>query len=406
MKYKTFIFERCSIDLKRRVMVFRYSLDNKVRFIEKIHLDKKYGFSQLSKEKKDALLVAIRSLHIMLGISYYKMYCPKKVIINGYGLDGTQVRFFEKIYRNGLGEFYYLNKLRPPRKIGFPVSNIQNNFASYLRLRHRSVVPVGGGKDSIVTIEKLKTGKKDFVLFSLDADRSRQQTATVAGESMITFERELSQNLFKLNKKDAYNGHVPFSAILAFLLPVVCILYDFDTAVLSNEASADEHNVSIGTFKVNHQYSKSHEFEKDFREYAQKYILADFHYFSLLRKYKEIKIARLFSKYKKYFPVFSSCNVVKTRKYKDVNIKWCGSCPKCLFSYLILSPYISKDEMRRIFKKDLLEDVSLQKTFRELLGRGKHKPFECVGEYAECRTSLQMLKKKIDYKSDYLVKTN
>jgi hypothetical protein len=257
-----------------------------------------------------------------------------------------------------------------------------------------------------VTIEKLKARKEDFMLFSLDSDASRQQTAAVAGKSMITFERELPPNLFKLNKKGALNGHVPFSAILAFVLPIVCILYDFDTAVLSNEASADEHNISICSFKVNHQYSKTYEFEKDFNAYARRYILHDFSYHSLLRKYKEIEIAPMFSKYEKYFPVFSSCNVVKTRKYKGTNKKWCGSCSKCLFAYLILSPYISKDTMKRIFKKDLLEDAALQEIFRELLGLGKHKPFECVGEYAECRESLRMLQKKAEYKNDYLVRTN
>jgi hypothetical protein len=62
--------------------------------------------------------------------------------------------------------------------------------------------------------------------------------------------------------------------------------------VLSNEGSANEPTV-IGT-NINHQYSKTYEFECDFYQYTKKYFNIDIKYFSLLRPIKEIQIAYLF----------------------------------------------------------------------------------------------------------------
>ena len=158
---------------------------------------------------------------------------------------------------------------------------------------------------------------------------------------------------------------------------------------LSNEDSANESNVK--NKNINHQYSKTIEFENDFREYAEKYLLAGVEYFSMLRPISEIQIAMLFSKLEKYHSVFKSCNVgSKTEPWK-----WCCNCPKCLFVYTILSPFLYKEKLINIFGEDLFERKDLLKTFIELCGYGEVKPFECVGTYSEvCYAITKIIEKQ------------
>jgi hypothetical protein len=114
--------------------------------------------------------------------------------------------------------------------------------------------------------------------------------------------------LFQMNKEGYYNGHVPISGIIAFVLNVVCYLYDYKHIVMSNEKSANEGNTILNGVEINHQRSKSLDFEIAFSEYTNKYISPDIHYFSLLRGMYEIKIAEYFCQHSQYFDTFSSCN--------------------------------------------------------------------------------------------------
>ena len=196
---------------------------------------------------------------------------------------------------------------------------------------------------------------------------------------MIEVSRKIDNELLELNKKGFLNGHTPFSAMIAFLSYAISFMLGKKYIALSNENSANESNV-VGE-NINHQYSKTMEFENDFRDYAKKYLKTDIEYFSFLRPISELQIAMLFSKFKQYHKVFKSCNVGS----KKTPWVWCGSCPKCLFVYIILSAFLDEKELFSIFEKKLYEDKSLLDTFIELAGFGEIKPFECVGTYSEVR---------------------
>ena len=107
----------------------------------------------------------------------------------------------------------------------------------------------------------------------------------------------------------------------------------------------------------------------------------------------------LFSKYEKYHNIFKSCNVGS----KSIPWKWCCNCPKCLFVYTILSPFLYKEKLINIFGEDLFENKELLNTFIELTGFGKNKPFECVGTYKEVRYAITKAIAKLD-KLPYLLK--
>jgi hypothetical protein len=184
----------------------------------------------------------------------------------------------------------------------------------------------------------------------------------------------------KLNEKGYLNGHTPFSALLAFVTLFTALLHKKRDIALSNESSANEATI-LGT-KINHQYSKSFEFETDFRNYYQRYMTSELNYYSFLRSYTESDIARMFSTFPHHFLSFRSCNAGSK---SDV---WCCNCPKCLFVWIILSPYLSTGQLIAIFGKDLGADLHLLEDFKKLSGLSPEKPFECVGTIEEVKRSV------------------
>ena len=193
--------------------------------------------------------------------------------------------------------------------------------------------------------------------------------------------RRLDPKLLELNKAGFLNGHTPFSALLAFVSVFTALLSKSRYVALSNESSANASTVPGS--KINHQYSKSFEFEQDFHNYVKKYIHPDVLYFSFLRPLNELQIAALFSGFPQHHFSFRSCNVGSKTD------SWCGRCPKCLFTYAILSPFVPQEKLEKIFGRNLLLDASLETILEELDGRAPVKPFECVGTPEEVNAALQ-----------------
>ena len=149
---------------------------------------------------------------------------------------------------------------------------------------------------------------------------------------------------------------------------------------------------------VNHQYSKSFEFEQDFHYYEEKFLRTGQYYFSFLRPLAEFQIAKMFVTHRKYLPIFRSCNL-GSKVSPDV---WCGECPKCLFICLILSPFLTMAELKKIFGKDLLNDRQMLSYFIELIGQSEHKPFECVGSIGEVNLAVSLTVRKLEANGEEL----
>ncbi|MCK5776883.1 MAG: hypothetical protein KAH25_11930, partial [Bacteroidales bacterium] len=246
------------------------------------------------------------------------------------------------------------------------------------------MVPVGGGKDSVVSLELIKDLTIQVIPMVVNPRGATIASIEKAGfsvEESVMTKRSIDPQLLELNKLGYLNGHTPFSAMLAFLTLLSCRLLGIKYMALSNESSANESTVE-GT-NINHQYSKSYEFENDFRTYYKEYLNHKQEYFSFLRPLSEIQIACLFSHYKHHHASFKSCNVGSKEN------KWCGKCSKCLFTYILLSPFIPQVELAQIFGKKLLNDKSLQPILKELRGQSVTKPFECVGTVLEVELSLK-----------------
>jgi len=250
------------------------------------------------------------------------------------------------------------------------------------------IVPIGGGKDSIVSLETLRKlpGVTPLILNPRGASVHSIFMAGFAHSGMIGINRTIDPLLLQLNDQGFLNGHTPFSALLAFVTILSAALSGKRNIALSNESSANE--TTIPGSPVNHQYSKTFEFEQDFRDYVHKWISTEINYFSLLRPLNELQIARIFYRFPKYFSVFKSCNVGSKTD------SWCGKCPKCLFTYIILAPFLNPDQLTEIFHRDLLNDIDLAPTLDQLTGFAPEKPFECVGTISEVNAALQETIKK------------
>lgn len=321
-------------------------------------------------------------------ISYWKAACPPVINIKAGYLDEEQKKWWKKLYFNGLSEFFYRNNIKASiddfvtiKTSDQPETTTNLEFPG----TKGNLIPIGGGKDSVVTLELMKENKYDNTCFILNPRGATTQCARRGGydeNKIFTAYRTIDKELLNLNEQGFLNGHTPFSAMLAFYTMYIATCLGKKYILLSNESSANESYVK-GTM-VNHQYSKSYEFEEDFNWYAQKYLTKSTLYFSLLRPLSELQIAKIFAAHPHYFDIFKSCNAGSKE-----NI-WCGSCSKCLFVYIILSPFLDPREVEKIFGKNLFEDQDLTLDFEKLIGHHEEKPFECVGTREEINTAVNL----------------
>jgi UDP-N-acetyl-alpha-D-muramoyl-L-alanyl-L-glutamate epimerase len=320
-------------------------------------------------------------------ISYWKAACPPTIRIECGSLDDEQVKWWKKLYYYGLGEFFYLNSIDTDLAgfvniISSP-GTIRQPFS--IPLKESTIIPIGGGKDSVVTLEILSNlpGNIPMVVNPRPASTNCIMKRGYFYDSVFEINRTIDPILLDLNNQGFLNGHTPFSALLAFISALAAVMTGRKYIALSNESSANE--ATIPGSEINHQYSKSIDFEGDFRWYLKNYITPDLEYFSFLRPLNEMQIARIFSGFPAYFPVFRSCNAGSKTD------SWCGKCPKCLFTLIILSPFIPFETLESIFGKNLLDDPALLPVLYELTGISGQKPFDCIGTVDEVNAALVSL---------------
>lgn len=392
-KYPTFIYNNYYYieENDKLIISFDFEIVGLKNFNPTITINKKIIGKHVNKEFMNYLVFHIGLVEL---ISYWKCTCSPNVVINAGFIDKEQINWFKKLYYYGLGEFFYVNEIitNSDDFMNIRCEAVKRDF----KVEYKGVgnlIPIGGGKDSVVSLELLKNNFDINTPFIINPKNVTLDCARAGGYSddkIITLTRNIDKDLIELNNLGYLNGHTPFSALVAFVTYFISYVSGKKYIVLSNEASSNESTV-IGT-KINHQYSKTYEFENDFNNYTKKYFGIDIKYFSLLRPLSEFQIGMLFSKYKKYHKIFRSCNVGS----KMNPWQWCLNCPKCLFVYIILSPFLYKEELVDIFGVDLFEKESLLNIFKELTGNSETKPFECVGTIKEVRYSVSLVIEKLN----------
>ena len=367
-KATLFRFRNYNFDAKIGKITFDYRVEfsnrNPLDFTETVILPK------VPKNiKQESIRKLLESLLIILGISYYKLYCPSRFAIP-FRLSKEQADFWNVIYKKGLGEFLYKNKLNPKRLAKFPYSNVKI-YPERIRTQERVLLGIGGGKDSIAAAELLKNfDTTSFLVETQKQDLITDRVVQEIGRPSLKIRRMLDPKIFQKHL-GAYNGHVPVSAIFAFLGLLSAAIYEYKYVIVANEHSSNFGNIRYKGEIINHQWSKSVEFESLLQEYVRKFITPDIVYFSLLRQFYEIRIVRMFAELKRYFPLFTSCNrnfrVFKGRP----NFLWCGECPKCASMFLMLSPFLGKKSLSEYLRKIYLRTKRLSRFLRACLGSEK-----------------------------------
>jgi len=384
-EYKQFIFE--NYEFQDKTLTLHYSMDGKLKLKETYKFD--FDFAAYDLAQLDR---AFELLFFMAGVSYYKTFIPPELVVKKGKLDQPMAAFFGKTYQLGLGEFWYVNKLDPHTQVIFPQNTQAVHPPTVAQKPSKGpLVAIGGGKDSLVSVELLRGKVDDLATWSVNHRPQLTPLVKAIGLPHYWVEREWDPYLFEHKAKGGLNGHIPISALFACVGTIVAILTGRRDVVVSNESSASEPTLTYQGVPINHQYSKSLEFEKDFQAVLDHTLGDSVRYYSFVRPFTDLHIARLFARlgFEKYKDVFSSCN--RGFVHGSDHIVWCGRCPKCAFTFLALAPFVEGKKLEALFGgKNLLKDDALEKTYRQLLGIEGDKPLDCIGEIKESRAAMQL----------------
>ncbi len=374
-------------DPATRTVTLRYALDDRVFFTETVTFETPpvEGSVPSGAGFERALL----HLHVAAGTSYYKTAAPDRVIVEDESLSVGELDLHRHLYDDGLREFAVTNGLPVPRPVTVVPSRGEATqpLPAGGTLPPGLVVPIGGGKDSMVLIEAVRHLQPR--LFAVNPHPLVLDLAAEAGLELLVVRRRLDPGLADLHRSGAYNGHVPVTAIVSLVAAVGAFVHGYDTIVMAIERSASEETVSVGGVPVNHQYSKSREFEEQLAGQLRSTVAPELTYGSGLRPWSELAISRTFAGLTRYHGTFCSCNTAFRQDAVERD-RWCGHCPKCRFVALMLAPYLEPSQLTAIIGTDLFADPGQIAGFAALMSDAD-KPFECVGERRESAVALRLL---------------
>jgi hypothetical protein len=403
--FHEFRFHATRLDATKCSVEFDYELVSETHsetFTEKISFTPVRSSDDVDWPRVTGLLTLLGAV---LGLSYYKAAAPPRYVILQEGMTEAGCAYLREVITHGLAEFAYRNKLERPLS---PEIVVPGGCASpwpadaHVTPSGDPLVPIGGGKDSVVTVELLAQARMHPVQFAVNPNDVIKRVARIKGHPLISATRTLDPHLLSLNGHGALNGHVPVTAMNSLIALVQARLVGFGPVVMSLEASASEATLWWGDMPVNHQWSKSNEAEQLLHDVLGPQAgLSAGAYFSLLRPYSELQIARFFSSLREYHPVINSCNRAFRRGVEDA--RWCADCDKCRFIFLILSPFLPSSALTRMFADNLLDNENQIEGYRALLGLHDHRPFECVGEQAESMVAMNWIAHQEDWKSRAVV---
>lgn len=419
-RHPRFVYERFTLGRAGHGLhaQFRFRLEPAIEFTPEIII-KTVDWARVEEMPRAALENLFFPLGLVEMLSYWKAACSPEIVVRAGALSNEQIAWWMNLLLQGMGEYFYINQIdfRSPELVrilsapstitssavipsesragrgttrGLHLNPSSQNEEKQIPRSARNdtaknLVLTSGGKDSVVTLETLRAARQPFDCLLLNPTPAALDIARQAGcAKPIIIRRTIDERLLALNAAGYLNGHTPFSALLAFLGVTVAALFGHRRVIVSNERSAEEASVEYLGARINHQHSKTFEFESAFRGYCRKYMAPEIEYFSLLRPLYELQIAERFAKLPQYLPLFRSCN-----RGMATN-SWCGRCPKCLFVWTALYPFVARDQLLKIFDKDLFASEGAAETLRALLGLDASKPFECVGTKEETLAAIHL----------------
>ncbi len=184
-----------------------------------------------------------------------------------------------------------------------------------------------GGKDSLaltLAVRPSDAAAVDFFLYNpTPAQRSLAESLTHNGR-ILQVRREILPELLALNAANHPNGHTPYSAYLAIAAMLAGYLRGSPHVLAGNSRSDDEPNVESYLGKpINHQWTKSYEFEAALQDYGRRWLPGAPLYSSPLRPLFELQIIASLADNVDVYLRTASCNRTK-------GDGWCRTCAKWL----------------------------------------------------------------------------
>src|SRR5258708_8900637 len=210
-RYVGFLHELDGSDLR---LTFAFEIGEHKFFPKSIF--KGVSQKQLETISKEELDLFVFHLGLAEIPSYWKLTCSPTVIIEAGFLGEMQISFWRKLIQKGMGEFFFVNDVKPfaPQ---FKIGDVAPHFLGRKEEKKKHMpshvlVPVGGGKDSIVTLELLTQDKKHITLFTIGKDLASEDNISVYEKKYgkvprIHVDRILDPTLFELNSRGYLNGH-------------------------------------------------------------------------------------------------------------------------------------------------------------------------------------------------------
>ena len=406
-RFTEFRYDSADFDRTTGEAAFGFSLvadfsetDSTETFVERVTFTLPDDPATVDWPRVDALLVLLGSI---IGISYYKAAAPERVVIAVDGMTEAGIAYFSSVLRNGLGEFAYragLAGMLNPTVVREGAAGTP--LAATLIPGGAPLVPIGGGKDSVVSVESLASVGLEPVQFAVNPNAIIARVAEASGHPMVSAKRVLDRHLLELNADGALNGHVPVTAMNSLAALVQSRLLGLGPVAMSNESSASDPTLVWNGEPINHQWSKSLEAERELVAVIREQAGLDQAYFSLLRPFSEVRIARGYANTSGYDAAIVSCN--RAFRLGAGNVGWCGDCDKCRFVFLAFAPYMTRERLVGIIGKDMFSDETQLQGYRALLGLDAHKPFECVGEEAECSVAMSIVSRQEHWASTPIVR--
>jgi hypothetical protein len=381
-KQRAELFRYVALEVEKTTLKGTYELDGQT-FVESVTFD---GVASLDTP---AVTAVAQLWFLLAGLSYYKAGAARRVDVGSTPLGVKGRALLEAALHEGLAEFAFRNELSLADVV------IAGGVATTTYVPaidpERVLIPFGGGIDSIVTTTQLASHLERTLFVVSPASgpfAPLEATAMVTGLDIVRATRVLDEKILARDNA-RFNGHVPVTAMVTLLAAVGALASGRGGVVMSNEHSASLANLRWRDLDVNHQWSKSWGAEQLMAEALSERVGAEFVVASFLRDRSEVWVAQEFSHLNTYHHVFRSCNRA-FRQERDQRLDtWCGVCDKCLFTNLMLAPFIPRAALYEIFQHEPLSDPAREAQLRVLVGAGvDFKPFECVGDPDESAVAL------------------
>ena len=354
-----FILHAPGLDADANTARFTFEVPGFGRFEETVRFP---GAADLSRIETGARERLLQLAAILIGTSYFKA-APAKTLRFDFALTTPARRLAELSYGPGLGEFYVRNDLAYPPELSIEADAA--DAAPHARTAPKSpraVTAFGGGKDSHVAsaIVAEAGGEAERVSVIL-SDKVGERLQAMSETPVILIRRTIDPRLIEISKSgEALNGHIPITGVNSTLLGLYAAARGLDWVVFANERAASEPTMEAGGHPVNHQFSKSLEFEDALRA-AFDAAGAEFAYFSVLRPVTEIWTAHYLATRAEFaLEIFASCNrnfVFAGENALAPGRRWCGRCAKCVYTAVLLAPFLPVERHAEIFQSKPLHSI-------------------------------------------------